>query len=169
MPGTSGHKLDTIVLGRCELMSITACKAGTGKGLCLWVGHYPATDSSPVSLFPISPLIAPWITSTLQSPTHLLHILRQASETISTPLIMCPVHVKLNRKNMEFSFPWVHSPERSPMGVPVGIIMIEFSVIASLCAFPQYLVFCKWIRNTSGFNKRSNTLLYLPHHNLFLK
>lgn len=101
------------------------------------------TDSSLLSLFPISLLIAPWTTSTLQSSTHLTHILRQVSEPISTPLIMCPVNVKLNRRNMEFPFPWVHSPERSPVGVQVGIIRIEFSVIASLCAFPQYLVLCK--------------------------
>ena len=113
MPGTSGHKLDATILGRYELMSTTACKAGTGKVLCLWVGHYSATDSSSLSLFPISPLVAPWTTSTLQSPTCLTHILRQASEPISTPLIMYTLNVKLNRRNMEFSLPWVQSPERS--------------------------------------------------------
>lgn len=76
MSGTSGHKLDSIVLGRDELMD--------------------------------------YIHSSV-SNTCLLCILSHC-EAISPPVILCLVNVKLNRKNMEFSFPWAHSPERSPGG-----------------------------------------------------
>lgn len=118
MSGTPGHKLETIIFGRCKLMSITAWKAGTGPGLLLRVSHYQATDFSALfpTLFPISQWTAPWTTYTLQSPTVLTHILRQVCGAISTPAIMSPGNVKVNRRNMEFSFLWAHSPERSPGG-----------------------------------------------------